>query len=59
LHHVHDYVEKRVILIDGIPCHAEGRIYGSPLMNYNGQNLYVCPKSGLLKKVPTRRKSRR
>ena len=54
--HVHQYVEKRVVLIDGIPCHAEGRIYGRPLANYGGRYLYVCPKSGLLKRVPTRKK---
>jgi hypothetical protein len=57
--HVYQYVERQVILIDGIPCHGEGRNYGSPLKNYGGQYLYVCPKSGLLKKVPERRTSGR
>jgi hypothetical protein len=57
--HVYQYVERAVILVGNIPCHGEGRVYGTPLSNYSGQYLYVCPKSGLLKRVPERRKSRR
>jgi hypothetical protein len=56
--HVYQYVEKDVILIDGVPCHGAGHEHGSPLRNYGGRYLYICPKSGLLKKVPERRKSR-
>jgi hypothetical protein len=54
--HVYQYVEKCVILVDGVPCHGEGFGHGTPLRNHGGRYLYVCPKSGLLKKVPSKRK---
>jgi hypothetical protein len=56
--HVYQYVEAKVVLVDGVPCRGDGWGYGTPLTNYANQYLYVCPKSGLLKKVPGRRKTR-
>jgi hypothetical protein len=56
--HVYQYVETKVVLIDGVPCRGDGPGYGTPLTNFAGQYLYVCPISGLLKKVPGRRKPR-
>ncbi len=54
--HVMDYVTVNVVLLDGVPCYAGGprgwgRI-GMPLHEMWGAKLfYVCPRSGLLKKV--------
>ena len=51
---VERHVERDVILIEGVPCRATGRAWGSPLVNYAGHFAYVCPQSGLLKKVAER-----
>jgi hypothetical protein len=59
LTHVFRHVEKCVVLIDGVPCHSHGYASGSPLTNYGGLYLYVCPKTGLLRRVPDRPKKRR
>jgi hypothetical protein len=61
LTHLYDYVVTHVILIDGEPCwgdpHHGGYRYGRPLREYVYRQLwYVCPKSGILKRVPSRRK---
>ena len=54
--HVADYVLRDVILVDGVPCHGEGRMYGLPIASY-GPRWYVCPRTGLLRRLE--RKSRK
>jgi hypothetical protein len=56
--HVWDFVEKDVILVAGVPCHGTGYWTGRPLDNGWGRRrqLYVCPKTGLLKQVKPRPK---
>ena len=56
--HVLDYVTVNVVLIDGVPCHAGGggrfgrQLYGVPIGSGRlHQRFYVCPLSGLLKRV--------
>jgi hypothetical protein len=59
LTHLFDYVVTHVILIDGELCHGEGRRCGEPLRDecrWFRAEWYVCPKSGLLKRVPPPRK---
>ncbi len=56
--HVFQFVDRSVILIDGVPCHGEGRSYGTPLRGSRWRSLYVCPSSGLLKRLPVRRGKR-
>lgn len=52
LTHLYDYVVTQVLLIDGIPCHAEGsHNYGDPIDATWRDRWYVCPKSGLLRRV--------
>ena len=51
--HVADYVATHVILVDGVPCYGEGRPYGLPLGQMGWVQWYVCPRSGLLKRVKT------
>ncbi len=57
--HVAEYVETNAVVIDGIVCHGggtrSGGAYGTPIQHpYGRQNRYwyVCPKTGLLKKLP-------
>jgi hypothetical protein len=52
LTHVADYVAVHVVLIDGVPCSGEGRLYGTPLHQLHQTLCYVCPGSGLLRRVP-------
>lgn len=57
--HVEAYVTTGVILIDGIPCDGTGaRTYGTPLHELRYRPWYVCPRSGLLRrvKVPGRKR---
>jgi hypothetical protein len=62
LTHLYDYVLTRVILIDGEPCYGgveyfRSHLYGRPLRELDLRQLcYVCPKSGILKRVPPRRR---
>lgn len=50
--HVADYVTTHVILIDGVPCSGEGgRAYGQPLQQFRYRPWYVCPRTGLLRRV--------
>src|SRR4051812_38749285 len=62
LTHLFDYVATRTVMIDGEVCNGEGRQYGTPLrLSRFMSEWYVCPKSGLLrriKKVRPQRKSR-
>lgn len=58
--HVADYVTVHVILIDGIPCDGEGGwLYGEPLHRRYWKPWYVCPRSGLLRRVATPSRKRR
>lgn len=50
--HVWDYVIVHVKLIEGVPCYGEGYWIGQPLQNgWRFPLLYVCPRSGLLRRV--------
>ena len=52
LTHLYDYVVTQVMLVDGVPCHAEGsHNYGEPIDAMWRDRWYVCPKSGLLRRV--------
>jgi hypothetical protein len=58
--HVWQFVEKDVLVIDGVPCYRAGRVHGQPL--YAGgrtEQLYVHPINGLLCRVKKRRPLRR
>lgn len=60
--HVQGYVAVQVILIDGIPCNGEGGWhYGQPLHTFRYRPWYVCPRTGLLRrvKVVSRKRQRR
>jgi hypothetical protein len=59
--HVADYVAIHVLLIDGIPCSGEGDWnHGRPLHQMGRRHWYVCPRTGLLRrvKVPVRSRQR-
>jgi hypothetical protein len=60
--HVDDYVNTHVILIDGVPCHGSGgKAYGWPLHEMQGMRYrpwYVCPRTGLLRRMKFARKKR-
>jgi hypothetical protein len=50
--HVEDYVATHVILIDGVPCDgSRSRTYGRPLSKLRYRPWYVCPRTGLLRRV--------
>src|SRR5262245_7518925 len=52
--HVEDYVTIHVILIDGIPCNGKGGWhYGKPLDQLGYRPWYVCPTTGILKRIKT------
>jgi hypothetical protein len=57
--HVEQYVNRDVLLVDGVPCYSTGRLYGQPLRESWSRGWYVCPRTGLLRRVPreTRPKS--
>jgi hypothetical protein len=59
--HVKDFVTTQVIEIDGVPCNGEGGwTYGWPLARAH-RRLYVCPRTGLLRRleVPSRKRASR
>jgi hypothetical protein len=58
--HVEGYVTTHVLLIDGVPCCGEGGWhYGEPLHRLRGRPWYVCPRTGLLRRVkPPKRQPR-
>lgn len=58
LRHVFEYVERHVVEIDGVLCHAGSWGYGRPLGIWQRHQLYVCPRSGLLRSVDRRRSGR-
>jgi hypothetical protein len=51
--HVDQYVATHVILIDGVPCDGGHRYgsYGLPLHQLRYRPWYVCPRTGLLRRV--------
>jgi hypothetical protein len=52
--HVEDYVITHVILIDGVPCYGKGGYgYGRPLHHpqFGYRPWYVCPRTGLLRRI--------
>jgi hypothetical protein len=51
--HVADYVVTHVVEIDGVPCSGEGSTYGRPLHQTHWFWWYVCPRSGILKRIKT------
>jgi hypothetical protein len=59
--HVEQYVATNVILIDGVPCSGDGgRLYGEPLTASRWRPWYVCPRTGLLRRLEqTSRKRKR
>src|SRR5262249_24088639 len=58
--HLFQYVAVHVILIDGVPCSTEGRFYGQPLRGTWWPLFYVCPRTGLLRRIkPSPRRSPR
>lgn len=57
--HVADYVLTHVVEIDGVPCSGEGLTYGRPLLETHWPLLYVCPRSGILKRNKTPPRPRR
>lgn len=57
--HVEEYVTVHVVLIDGIPCNGEGGWrYGEPLHEMRWRPWYVCPRTGLLRRVKVRARKR-
>jgi hypothetical protein len=59
--HVDRYVFRHVLLIDGVPCDGSGgRGHGQPLVAQRWRNSwYVCPRTGLLHRVPPRPRKQR
>jgi hypothetical protein len=58
--HVQDYVATQVILIDGVPCDGAGGCgYGQPLHYRSWKHWYVCPRSGILKRIKARSRRRK
>jgi hypothetical protein len=49
--HVAGYVATHVIEIDGVLCGGEGSNFGRPLHEMHSIQWYVCPRSGILKRV--------
>ena len=56
--HVEDYVTTHVLLIDGVPCHGAGWGYGKPLHEFRYRPWYVCPRTGLLRRVKVKGRKR-
>jgi hypothetical protein len=57
--HVEQYVVRHVILIDGVPCagtSGSGCPYGEPLRRLRWSQWYVCPRTGLLRRIPEARR---
>jgi hypothetical protein len=52
--HVAEYVETHVVEIDGVLCSADGSSYGRPLGQWRWAEWFVCPRSGILKRIKKR-----
>jgi hypothetical protein len=62
LTHVFDYVNAHAVLIDGVPCRGGSRRFGTGYSTpLHPGELYVCPRTGLLRKVkrPDQRPTRK
>jgi hypothetical protein len=58
--HVEDYVTRHVLLIDGVLCSGEpGYRYGKPLTENSWRPWYVCPRTGLLRRIPAKKRRQR
>lgn len=58
--HVSGYVTVNVIEHDGILCFGEGgRFYGRPLSDVPWLRWYVCPRTGILRRIKARPKAKR
>jgi hypothetical protein len=53
--HVEWAVEKNVVIINGVVCYGEGRMYGNPISS-NKDTFYVHPDTGILCKAATAKK---
>jgi hypothetical protein len=50
--HVQEYVVTHVVMIDGVPCNGgPGRNYGARLDGFYYRRWYVCPRTGLLRRI--------
>src|SRR5262249_26333820 len=50
--HLWQFVEKDVVLVDGVACYSAGRSQGTPIQSYGRYaQLYVNPVTGLLCKA--------
>jgi hypothetical protein len=60
--HAERYVARRVVLVDGRPCHAVGEGWswavGTPV-HARGCPVYVCPATGILRATPVTPRKRR
>jgi hypothetical protein len=56
--HVAQYVETHVVEIDGMLCSGDGSGYGRPLGQWRWAEWFVCPRSGILKRIKQRARSR-
>lgn len=58
--HVEDYVTTNVIEFDGVLCFGEGGYrHGRPLADFRWKPWYVCPRTGILRRVKARLKPTR
>lgn len=51
LQHLWQYVERHVVMIEGVPHSATVSGSRRPLSGY-GRSFYVCPRTGILRRVP-------
>jgi hypothetical protein len=57
--HVMQFVQVNTILINGVPCSGDTWGYGRPLAgSWRWRSWYVCPLSGILKRVEHRSRKR-
>lgn len=58
--HVEDYVTTNVIELNGVLCFGQGGyLYGCPLSDVRWKSWYVCPRTGILRRVKARPKPTR
>lgn len=55
--HVFDFVAIDVIEINGVLCHASGWFRGRPLTTSRWALLYVCPKTGILRRIKSKQRN--
>jgi hypothetical protein len=56
--HLLDFIIVNVIEIDGTPCYGDGRRYAKPLQFGYWTFLYVCPRTGLVRRIkPAKQRS--